>query len=72
MPETTRTSPVVYRSEVRIERVKGPVRRAYLPAEETNPVRDRVRELARVHGIRDRRRITIRPDSGPRQMSLEV
>jgi hypothetical protein len=24
---------VVYRSEVRIERVKGPVRRAYLPAE---------------------------------------
>ena len=27
----------VYRSEVRIERVKGPVRRAYLPAE-THPV----------------------------------
>lgn len=26
-------SQVVYRSEVRIERVKGPVRRAYLPAE---------------------------------------
>jgi hypothetical protein len=25
--------PVVYRSQVRIERVKGPVRRAYLPAE---------------------------------------
>jgi hypothetical protein len=24
---------VVYRSEVRIERVRGPVRRAYLPAE---------------------------------------
>ncbi len=24
---------VVYRSKVRIERVKGPVRRAYLPAE---------------------------------------
>jgi len=24
---------VVYRSEVRIERVKGPIRRAYLPAE---------------------------------------
>ncbi len=24
---------VVYRSEVRIERVQGPVRRAYLPAE---------------------------------------
>jgi hypothetical protein len=26
-------SDVVYRSEVRIERIKGPVRRAYLPAE---------------------------------------
>jgi len=26
-------SDVVYRSQVRIERVKGPVRRAYLPAE---------------------------------------
>ena len=24
---------VVYRSEVRVERIKGPVRRAYLPAE---------------------------------------
>jgi hypothetical protein len=30
-------SNVVYRSNVRIERVKGPVRRAYLP-EEPNPV----------------------------------
>jgi hypothetical protein len=30
-------SGVVYRSEVRIERVKGPVRRAWLPAE-TMPV----------------------------------
>jgi hypothetical protein len=28
-------SQVVYRSEVRIERVKGPVRKAYLPAEVT-------------------------------------
>jgi len=27
-------STVVYRSEVRIERLKGPVRRAYLPAEQ--------------------------------------
>lgn len=26
-------SDVVYRSQVRIERVRGPVRRAYLPAE---------------------------------------
>jgi hypothetical protein len=27
-------SDVVYRSEVRIERVKGPVRKAYLPGED--------------------------------------
>jgi hypothetical protein len=26
-------SDVVYRSEVRVERVKGPIRKAYLPAE---------------------------------------
>ena len=30
-------SPVVYRSHVRLERVKGPIRRAWLPAE-PNPV----------------------------------
>jgi len=36
-------SDVVYRSQVRIERVKGPLRRAYLPAE-TKPV------LFGVHG----------------------
>jgi len=30
-------SEVVYRSQIRIERVKGPIRKAYLPAE-TNPV----------------------------------
>jgi hypothetical protein len=30
-------SQVVYRSEVKIERVKGPFRRAYLPAA-TNPI----------------------------------
>ena len=28
---------VVYRSQVRIERIKGPIRKAYLPAE-TDPV----------------------------------
>jgi len=34
MTQTTpRTSLVVYRSEVRIERVKGPLRRAYVPGE---------------------------------------
>jgi hypothetical protein len=30
-------SEVVYRSQVRIERVRGPIRKAYLPAE-TDPV----------------------------------
>ena len=30
-------SEVVYRSQVRIERTKGPIRKAYLPAE-TDPV----------------------------------
>jgi len=28
-------SELVYRSQIRIERVKGPIRRAYLPAEQT-------------------------------------
>lgn len=31
------TDPVAYRSRVRIERVKGPLRKAYLPSE-TEPV----------------------------------
>jgi len=31
------SDPVVYRSRVRIERIKGPLRRAFLPAE-TEPV----------------------------------
>jgi len=34
---TTTTSKVVYRSLVRLERIKGPIRKAYLPAER-NPV----------------------------------
>ena len=33
----TATSNVVYRSLVRLERIKGPIRKAYLPAER-NPV----------------------------------
>jgi DNA repair photolyase len=47
-------------------------RRAYLPADEANPVRDRVRELARAHGIRDRRRVKLEPAPSPDQMSLAV
>ena len=36
-------------------------RRAYLPAEATKPVRERVQELARRHGIRDRRAVKLAP-----------
>ena len=45
------TDPVVYRSRVRIERVKGPLRRAYLPAE-PEPVRFGVHsEIAAHYGV---------------------
>jgi DNA repair photolyase len=45
-------------------------RRAYLPAEKTNPVREQVRELARKHGVRDRRRVRLVPPADPEQLSL--
>jgi hypothetical protein len=42
---------VVYRSRVRLERVKGPLRRAYLPAE-TEPVLFGVHsEIAEHYGV---------------------
>jgi DNA repair photolyase len=47
-------------------------RRAYLPAEKTNPVREQVRALAREHGIRDRRRVRLEPPADPEQLSLAV
>jgi hypothetical protein len=47
-------------------------RRAYLPAEETRPVKDRVRELARTHGVRDRRRVKVEPPEDPEQLQLAV
>jgi len=47
-------------------------RRAYLPAEKTNPVREQVRELARMHGVRDRRRLRLQPPADPEQLSLVV
>ena len=52
-------------------------RRAYLPAEHTKPVKERVRELARVHGVRDRRRVKLSPppdteQAGPEQLRLAV
>ena len=47
-------------------------RRAYLPAEKTNPVREQVRALAREHGVRDRRRVRLQPPADPEQLSLAV
>jgi len=47
-------------------------RRAYLRAETTNPVREQVRELARAHGVRDRRRVRLEPPPEAEQLSLAV
>jgi DNA repair photolyase len=47
-------------------------RRAYLPAAQTTPVRDSVRELARAYGIRDRRRLKLEPPEDPEQLQLSV
>jgi DNA repair photolyase len=44
--------------------------RAYLKAEDVKPVRAKVAELARKHGIRDRRRIVLAPPPEPEQLSL--
>jgi DNA repair photolyase len=46
--------------------------RAYLPQAEAQPVRTLVRELAREHGVRDRRRSGPRPPRAPEQLSLAV
>ncbi len=45
-------------------------RGAYLPRAEVEPVRARVRELARAHGVRDRRRTRLAPPPEPQQLSL--
>jgi len=47
-------------------------RRAYLSKEDSEPVRARVRELTRVHGIRDRRRVKLEPPEDPEQLQLAV
>ena len=52
------------------ERLYG--KRAYLPAEKTNPLTEQVRELARAHGVRDRRRVRLEPPDDPEQLSLAV
>jgi DNA repair photolyase len=46
--------------------------KAYLPASQTAPVREQVRDLARSHGIRDRRHVRLQPPPQPEQLSLAV
>jgi DNA repair photolyase len=46
--------------------------RAYLPGEETKPVRARVAELANEIGIADRRPVKLAPPAEPEQLALAV
>ena len=43
---------------------------AYLPRRETDPVRERVRALARSHGVRDRRRVRLEPAPQAEQLRI--
>ena len=45
-------------------------RGAYLPRAEVEPVRAQVRELARAHGVRDRRRTRLAPPPEPQQLTF--
>ena len=45
-------------------------RGAYLPRGETDPVRERVRSLARSHGVRDRRRVRLVPPAEAEQLQI--
>ena len=45
-------------------------RGAYLPRRETDPVRERVRTLARSQGIRDRRRVRLEPPAIAEQLEI--
>ena len=47
-------------------------RGAYLPRTHVEPVRERVRALAREHGVRDRRRTRLAPPPEPVQLTLGV
>ena len=47
-------------------------RRAYLPAAEAVPVRAQVRDLARLHGVRDRRRLRLTPAPRAEQLTLSI
>jgi DNA repair photolyase len=46
--------------------------RAYLPNEVTGPIRKQVAELAREHGVRDRRSVRREPQPEPEQLVLSV
>ena len=46
--------------------------RSYLPQAETLPVRSAVSNLAREHGIRDRRAVRLEPPEAPRQLALSL
>ena len=46
--------------------------RAYVKSEVSQPLRETVRELARTHGVRDRRRVRLEPPADPEQLSLAV
>ena len=46
--------------------------RAYLPGDETKPVRARVAGLAKEIGIADRRRVKLAPPAEPEQLALAV
>ena len=45
-------------------------RGAYLPRRETDPVRERVRKLARSQGVRDRRRVRLEPPDRAEQLQI--
>jgi DNA repair photolyase len=47
-------------------------KRAYLKKEDSEPTRAQVRELVRVHGVRDRRRVRLAPPPDPEQLQLAV
>jgi len=47
-------------------------RGAYLPRDVTEPVRKRVRALARSRGVRDRRRVRLEPPNPPEQLELAM
>jgi DNA repair photolyase len=47
-------------------------RGAYLPRRETDPVRERVRTLARSHGVRDRRQVRLEPPETAEQLQIAV